>query len=101
MAPKASRTWWRNQFYDHPGRALKHQDAYYIAPGGTTKVDKVYCKACFDVDVAELVTRDEEDLGLGRRNRARSLEEIKTYGMSSSLFLFIACGATILKVIHT
>ena len=97
MAPKASRTWWRKLFRDHPGHALKHEDAYHVAPGGTTKVNKVYCEACLDADVAELSARDEEDLGLGRRNRTRSSEEIKTYRMLS----FIACGAILLKALQT
>jgi hypothetical protein len=78
MPPKASRSWWRNEFYDHPGRAEKRDDAYVVATGGTTKVEKVYCKPCFDADIAEIIARDELDLGLGRRNDVRSRDEITT-----------------------
>jgi hypothetical protein len=81
MPPKASRSWWRNQFYDHPGRAEKREDAYVVATGGTTKVEKVYCMPCFDADVAESIARDELDLRLGRRNCIRSRDEITTHCM--------------------
>ena len=83
MPPKASRSWWRNQFYDHPGRAEKRDDAYVVATGGTTKVEKVYCVPCFDADTVEIIVRDEMDLGLGRRNNVRSREEIATHCMSN------------------
>ena len=86
MPPKASRSWWRNEFYDHPGRAEKCDDAYVVATGGTTKVEKVYCIPCFDADVTEIIARDEMDLGLGRRNNVRSRDEITTHRTS---WLFI------------
>ena len=78
---KTSRSWWRNQFYDHPGRAGKQEDAFVVATVGTTRSEKVYCMACFDIDVAEITARDETDLGLGRRNNVRSTDEIKTHCM--------------------
>lgn len=81
MPPKAGRSWWRNQFHDHPGRATKREDAFIVAAGGT-KSEKVYCKPCFDADLAEIAMRDEVDLGLGRRNNVRSRDEIVTYRMS-------------------
>lgn len=81
MAPKASRTWWRNQFYDHPGHAEKRSDAYVVATAGIkgTRAERVYCVPCFDTDLAEIIARDETDLGLGRRNNVRSGEEITTH----------------------
>ena len=68
MPPKASRSWWRNQFYDHPGRSEKREDAYVMASVGSIKVEKVYCIPCFNADVAEIITRDEVDLSLSRGN---------------------------------
>ena len=85
MAPKASWSWWQNLFCNHPGLALKHEDTYHMAPGGTTKVNKVYCTACLGADVAELSARGEGYLGLGWRNHTWSSEEIKTYHMLLSL----------------
>jgi len=78
---KASRSWWREEYYDHPGRAEKRDDAYIISMGGNTKVEKVYCKPCFNTDISELTARDEVDRSLGRRNNVRSREEIVTYCM--------------------
>jgi hypothetical protein len=89
MPQKTGRTWWRNEFYDHPGRAERCDDAYVIATGGTTRVEKVYCIPCFITDTAEIVARDQTDVGLGRRNDIRSREEIITHRMSG-LILYIA-----------
>ena len=82
MPPKPTRSWWRNQFYDHPGRAEKHDDAFVVPTVGTTRAEKVYCIACFEADVAEVTARDEVDLGLGRRNGIRSRAEVVTHCMS-------------------
>ena len=41
---------------------------------------------CFDAHIAEILVKDELDLGLGRRNIVRSREEIITYGMSYLMF---------------
>ena len=68
MPPKASRSWWQNQFYDHPGWSEKHEDAYVMPSVGSTKVEKVYYIPCFGVDIAEIVARDEIDLNLGQQN---------------------------------
>jgi hypothetical protein len=82
---RSNRTWWRNEFYDHPGRAQKLDDAYVVSSGGT-KVEKVYCKPCFDADVNELLVRDEADLNLGRQNDQQSKEEIIAYCTSKLVF---------------
>ena len=82
MPPKASRSWWRNQFYDHPGWSEKREDAYVTASVGSTKAEKVYCIPCFDANVTEIITRDEVDLRLGRRNNVRSSKEITMHRTS-------------------
>lgn len=74
---RTGRSWWRNEFYDHPGRAEKRDDAYLLSQGGT-QVEKVYCIACFDNDLSEIALRDETDLLLGRRNNIRSRAEAVT-----------------------
>ena len=38
-----------------------------MAAGGT-KSEKVYCKPCFNADLAEIAMRDKVDLGLGQQN---------------------------------
>ena len=80
MSKNANRSWWRKTFYDHPNAGDKSGEAYIL--GGSTKVLKVYCGPCFDTDLAEIIAGDENDLNLGRRNMARSREEIKIYCMS-------------------
>ena len=78
MPPKASQSWWRNEFYDHPGRAEKRADAYTVTMGGMIR-EKVYCIPCFDSDISEIIARDELDLGLGQQNNIRSRDEIMTH----------------------
>ena len=48
------------------------QDDAYAKPQGCTKVEKVYCKPCFDADVSLITAKDEMDLTHGRRNEVRS-----------------------------
>ena len=86
MPQRAPRTWWRNEFYDHPGRRERQEDAFYVTTGGT-KLDKVYCKPCFDADFAEIVAKDAATLGLGRQNTARSREDVITHCMRQLVFL--------------
>ena len=84
MPAVTTRRWWRNEYYDHPGRLTKQEDAYVV--GGNTKVEKVYCMPCFNGHVAEIIARDEADLYLGRRNIVRTREEVVTHGMSFHMF---------------
>jgi len=79
-----NRSWWRKTFYDHPNAIDKSSEAYIL--GGSTKVLKVYCGPCFDADLTEIIAGDENDLLLGRRNMARSREEIEIYCMSRLTF---------------
>ena len=72
---KAPRSWWQNEFYDHPAQAQKLNDAYLITTGGT-RVEKVYCRACFEADVNETLAREEKDRDLGRINDVRSREDV-------------------------
>jgi hypothetical protein len=73
----APRSWWRNEFHDHPGRPQKLDDAYII--GGTTKVEKTYCKPCFATDVNEIIERNEVYRQLGRQVDLQSKEEVGAY----------------------
>ena len=84
MPAVTARRWWRNEYYDHPGRLTKHEDAYVTA--GNTKVEKVYCMPCFNGHVAKIIARDEAGLSLGRRNIVRTREEVVAYGMSFHMF---------------
>ena len=83
---RAPRTWWCNEFYDHPGHHERHENPFYVTTGGM-KLDKVYCKPCFDANFAEIVAKDVGTLGLGRQNNGQSREDIITHCTQQLVFL--------------
>jgi hypothetical protein len=69
--PKTTRGWWRDYFHDHPQLSAKHSDA---SVGGKAKV---YCKKCFDYDLAAMQRKDQAEVVSGQRDHVREIQQIE------------------------
>jgi hypothetical protein len=72
-----AREWWRSCFHDHPLLRTKQPEAYF----GTnlSAKAKVYCRKCFDADIASVLIDDEKQVTLGTRQVVRSRSDIEGY----------------------
>ena len=66
-AGRSSRGWWRDYFHDHP--LLSARPKNDTAWSGS--LPKVYCKACFAHNLAEVRRRDELEVQSGLRVSVR------------------------------
>lgn len=73
----AQRSWWRELFADHPRITDKDEQAFVTSETGATKVAKVYCKACLEVDIDRLMVQEDRLVTEGRiiDNHDRALVE--------------------------
>lgn len=71
----SGRNWVRSLFHDHPGKHTGNPNAFR-GSGSSQKV-KVYCKLCFEVDLAQLQARDAELVQTGDIIVAREREMLE------------------------
>ena len=84
---KSNRSWWRELFVDHPGLADKHPNAFVKSESGATKVGKVYCIACFPLDIDGVIEADIRAVTEGRLTTVRNEVEIEAYRELTNWFI--------------
>src|SRR5579872_1427211 len=70
------RSWWQKHFDDHPNAASKAPDAFVPSSSGVSSARKLYCHACLPVDIEQSMMDDQNLIGQGRLNTARTRDQI-------------------------
>ena len=76
---KSNRSWWRELFIDHPGFAMKEDEAFVASGSGATKASKVYCKLCLSADTDGILGQDLRAVAQGRITTVQSEATIQDY----------------------
>ena len=80
-----NRSWWRAHYHDHPKLLAKSPEAY-TNPISKEK-PKLFCKRCWEAQLAQEQEKDEKDIIEGRRMVPQDISVIETDCKPYSLYL--------------